>query len=395
MSLHPVFDCHADILMDVVKRRREGETAVFRSRHLSRLREGGVAGAVLIHCHMYDTPAGPEDIREFIRLFREEDRENAGVWSLILGAADAARAEETFRAAAEKARDLPQDSSGAAAPRAGEDREASGPAGTEDHPRAAAEKARALPQDASRAAAPRAGEAPEAPSCDEGPLPALVGMEGLKAVQGDFSLVERMHREAGLRLASLTQNDQNDLATGHWGDPDRGLTPRGRDFVRLLNELGVLIDLAHANEPCQREILALSRKPVLMSHTSAKAVYDNGRNYSDDQLRAVAREGGCVGCMTSAAALADKDDRKNHSLERYIQHLEHMLEVLGEDHLVLGLHYTEYLYPGPDFLDTRGLEDASRTGNIIGALRRRGWPEETIGKVAWGNVFRLFRDTLA
>ena len=123
--------------------------------------------------------------------------------------------------------------------------------------------------------------------------------------------------------------------------------------------------------------------------------YDNGRNYSDDQLRAVAREGGCVGCMTSAAALADKDDRKNHSLERYIQHLEHMLEVLGEDHLVLGLHYTEYLYPGPDFLDTRGLEDASRTGNIIGALRRRGWPEETIGKVAWGNVFRLFRDTLA
>lgn len=357
MSLHPVFDCHADILMDVVKRRREGETAVFRSRHLSRLREGGVAGAVLIHCHMYDTPAGPEDIREFIRLFREEDRENAGVWSLILGAADAARAEETFRAAAEKAR--------------------------------------ALPQDASRAAAPRAGEAPEAPSCDEGPLPALVGMEGLKAVQGDFSLVERMHRETGLRLASLTQNDQNDLATGHWGDPDRGLTPRGRDFVRLLNELGVLIDLAHANEPCQREILALSRKPVLMSHTSAKAVYDNGRNYSDDQLRAVAREGGCVGCMTSAAALADKDDRKNHSLERYIQHLEHMLEVLGEDHLVLGLHYTEYLYPGPDFLDTRGLEDASRTGNIIGALRRRGWPEETIGKVAWGNVFRLFRDTLA
>ena len=335
MNSFPVFDCHADILMDVVKRRLAGETGVFRARHLDRLRSGGVAGAVLIHCHMYDSPAALEDIETFLRLFRDEDAENRGaVWSILRSASDAARAEEAFLAAA-------------------------------------------------------GGK-----TAGAGPLPVVIGMEGLKAVKGDFSLVERMYREAGLRLVSLTQNDENDLATGHWGDPKRGLTPRGRDFIRLLNDLGVLIDLAHANEPCQREILELSKKPVLMSHTSAKAVYDNGRNYSDAQLKAVVEAGGCVGCMTSAAALAAEADTANHTLERYLEHLEHLVAVAGEDHVVLGLHYTEYLYPGPGFLATRDLEDASKTQNLIAALRARGWKDETLEKLAFRNFFRLFRTAL-
>ncbi len=352
MSGFPVFDCHADILMDVTKRRLAGETGTFRRFHLDRLRAGGVAGAVLIHCHMYDTPAGPEDVETFIRLFRDEDRENSGVWRKLEAAEDAAWAEGLFREAAD----------------------------------AAEGKAKAAP---GAAAAALAGDGRNA-----GPLPVAVGMEGLKAVKGDFSLVERMYREASLRLVSLTQNDENDLATGNWGDPRRGLTERGREFVRKLNDLGVLIDLAHANEPCRREIIELSRKPVLMSHTSAKAVYDNGRNCSDAQLREIAEAGGCVGCMTSAAALAAEADTANHTLERYLEHLERMVEVAGEDHVVLGLHYTEYLYPGPGFLPTRGLEDASRTQNLVAALRARGWNDEALEKLCWKNFFRLFRAAL-
>lgn len=352
MSGFPVFDCHADILMDVVKRRLAGETGTFRRFHLDRLRAGGIAGAVLIHCHMYDTPAGPEDVESFIRLFRDEDSENSGVWRKLATGEDAAWAEAHFREAADAAEGTAKSASGAAAD--------------------------GLP-DAGR---------------KDDPLPVVVGMEGLKAVKGDFSLVERMYREASLRLVSLTQNDENDLATGHWGDPKRGLTERGREFVRKLNDLGVLIDLAHANEPCRREILELSSRPVLMSHTSAKAVYDNGRNYSDAELKAVAEAGGCVGCMTSAAALAAEADTAHHTLERYLEHLERMVEVAGEDHVVLGLHYTEYLYPGPGYLSTRGLEDASRTQNLVAALRARGWQDAALEKLCWKNFFRLFRAAL-
>jgi microsomal dipeptidase-like Zn-dependent dipeptidase len=93
--------------------------------------------------------------------------------------------------------------------------------------------------------------------------------------------------------------------------------------------------------------------------------------------------------MTSAAALAAETDREAHTLARYLRHLEH---IIGIDHVILGLHYTEYLHPGPGFLDTKGLEDASASRNIIRELFAFGCTQEDVEKIAFRNFMGIFEE---
>ena len=227
----------------------------------------------------------------------------------------------------------------------------------------------------------------------------LICHEGLRAADGDLAWIERLYSEAGMRIASLTHNDSNAFATGA-GDPagsrgaanPRGLSRVGRQAVALMNELGVLIDLAHASPATRRDILSCSSRPVMLSHTSSAAIYDNGRNLSDEDMREIADRGGLLGCMTSPAALADISDRHHHTLERYVEHLRHMIDAAGEDHVGLGLHFCEYLYTPQEYPPVAGLEDASKAMRIVHALRGARLTERQIEKVAFRNFFRVFRE---
>jgi membrane dipeptidase len=216
-----------------------------------------------------------------------------------------------------------------------------------------------------------------------------VGYEGLNPARGDLSWIERLHREAYVRIAALTHNDDNPFGSGALGTAG-GLTELGRAAVSKMNELGILIDMAHASRQTRRDILASSARPVMLSHTSAKAVYDNGRNLDDLEMRAIAEKGGLLGCMTSPAALAPLEDRPNHSLERYMAHLAHMLDAAGVEHVGLGMHFCEYLYTPEQYPPVRGLEDASKAQAILDALATLGYSQGDIEKIAYRNFRRVF-----
>ena len=226
---------------------------------------------------------------------------------------------------------------------------------------------------------------------ESGAFAAVVGFEGLSATLGDIDWLWRLYGEAGLRVASLTHNDDNVFGGGALGSGG-GLTEKGREALAAMNKLGILVDMAHASATTRRDILAASARPVMLSHTSCKAVYDNGRNLSDEALRDIADAGGLVGCMTSPAALAPADDRAHHTLERYMEHLNHMIGAAGVEHVGLGLHFCEYLYPREEYPPVAGLEDASHSQAIIGALFASGYSESEVEKIAWRNFARVFED---
>jgi membrane dipeptidase len=150
--------------------------------------------------------------------------------------------------------------------------------------------------------------------------------------------------------------------------------------------------MAHAGKKAVKDILAASMKPVMLSHTSSKKVYDNGRNLSDEEIKEIADHGGLVGCMTSPAALAPLHERREHTLDRFILHLTGMINAGGIDHAGLGLHFCEYLYTPDRYPPVRDLENASKAGGIIGKLEEAGFSPEAVEKIAWKNFFRLFKD---
>ena len=331
----PILDMHADVFMDLVRRdearnldgRRGtlGDFCELGTRHLERIRAGGILGAVLIDCRMAGESAGPGHLERFIAVARRE-----------LDAAE----DKVVRV------------------------------------RAAADIGRAL---------------------SSGAFAAIVGYEGLTATGGDIGWIRRLYEEAGLRVAVLTHNDDNVFGGGALGlrgslpmEEALGLTEKGREAVALMNELGILIDMSHAGKAARRDILSASTRPVMLSHTSSKAVYDNGRNLSDEELRAIADSGGLVGCMTSPSALAPIQDRGHHTLGRYVEHLKRMIAAAGIDHVGLGLHFCEYLYTPEEYPPVAGLEDASRAQAIPEALLAAGFSEDEVEKIAWKNFARVF-----
>ncbi len=340
----PIFDLHADVLMDLVRREERLEASAagappgepgragpeLGSRHLARMREGGIAGAALIDCRMAGETAAPAHLERFIQVTKAELAAAEGIL----------------------------------------------------HVKTAAHLKRAL---------------------ETGAFAAVVGYEGLSPTGGDLSWIRRLYDEAGVRIAALTHNDDNPYGggamgflgglTGPDGRPARralGLTSLGYEAVELMNELGILIDLAHAGKVTRADIITASSKPVMLSHTSAKAVYDNGRNLSDEELKAIADAGGLVGCMTSPAALAPMSDRSNHTLDRYMEHLLHMIDAAGLDHVGLGLHFCDFLYTREEYPLIQGLEHPSEAQAIIERLRKAGISEDGVEKIAWKNFLRVF-----
>ena len=217
--------------------------------------------------------------------------------------------------------------------------------------------------------------------------------EGLTATGGNLKWLQQLYDQAEMRIASLTHNYDNMFGGGALGqDKSLGLTSLGREAVSTMNELGILIDMAHASPVTRRDIIEHSNKPVMLSHTSSKSVYDNGRNLSDSEMKLIAEHGGLIGCMTSPAALADIKDFKHHSLQRYMEHLLHMINVAGEDHVGLGLHFCEYLYTEEEYPPVTGLEDASVAYRIIDELFYAGLSERVIEKIAWRNFMNIFSE---
>ncbi len=253
-----------------------------------------------------------------------------------------------------------------------------------------------------------------------GRVASLMGAEGGHSIGCSLGVLRMLHR-LGVRYLTLTHNDNTPWADSATDEPVLGgLSDFGREVVREMNRLGMLVDLSHVSADTMRDALAVSSAPVIFSHSGARAVCDSPRNVPDDVLVTMAAAGGtCMAVFApqfvsqevrdwreDAAAGARAEGVAATDLERFelwmrdyrqrrpepkatlghvVQHIEHLREVAGVEHIGIGGDYD-----GVSTLPV-GLEDVSRYPHLFAELAGRGWSDADLVALAGGNVLRTLR----
>lgn len=318
-----IFDGHADLLYDVTRRALAGERRILERCHLPRLRRGGIEGVTLA--------VWTRDEEEPFWAADPCCCTDGGRTGLIL-----ACARKEFAACPE-----------------------------------VAVVRRTAEAEAARAA---------------GRIYAFISIEGMAAVGEDFRWLDR-YAEFGARMGMLTWNEENALAAGAGGDPARGLTELGRQALRRMEELNMIVDVSHLNDGGFGDVLRLANGPVMASHSNCRALCDVRRNLTDDQLRAIRDTGGVVGVNVYHKFV--HADRERQTAEMLARHAAHMMDVMGVEHVACGFDFCEYFGPGNE--GAAGLEDCSQSGNFFHCLRRMGVSEREMKLIARENLLRLLR----
>ena len=163
----------------------------------------------------------------------------------------------------------------------------------------------------------------------DAPLGLLLGAEGAHPLEGDIANVDRLYK-AGFRMIGLTHFFDNKLAGSLHGVKKGGLTEFGRAAVTRFDDLGIIIDLAHASEKAAWEVLALSTRPTVVSHTGLQGNCDSPRNFSDDLMKAIAAKGGLIAVGMWKEAICDPTP------QGIAKALKYGIELVGADHIALG-----------------------------------------------------------
>src|SRR5207249_95834 len=177
----------------------------------------------------------------------------------------------------------------------------------------------------------------------EGKIALIITMEGVEPLETDLNLL-RMFYELGVRSIGLTHARSN--AAGHGGifaatgSVPEGLSVFGRDVVRECESLGVIIDLAHINPAGFEEIFSITTKPLIVSHTNVRRYYDIERNISDEQIKMIGKRRGVIG-VNSVLVSAAKEES---TLDRYIDHIEYIANLIGIDGVGIGFDFFEFIY---------------------------------------------------
>ncbi|MFC9247193.1 dipeptidase [Streptomyces sp. NPDC057136] len=259
----------------------------------------------------------------------------------------------------------------------------------------------------------------------EGRIASLMGAEGGHSINNSLGTLRALHT-LGVRYMTLTHNDNIDWADSATDVPRiGGLSAFGREVVREMNRIGMLVDLSHVADTTMRQALATSTAPVIFSHSSARAICDHPRNIPDDVLAQLPANGGVAMATfvpkfvlpaavawtlaadrnmrehglhhldtTSAAMRVHADfeaayPRPEATVATIADHLDHMREVAGINHIGIGGDYD-----GTAFLP-EGLQDVSGYPNLIAELLSRGWSDVDLAKLTWRNAVRVLRDAEA
>ncbi|GGK73150.1 peptidase [Sphaerisporangium melleum] len=245
-----------------------------------------------------------------------------------------------------------------------------------------------------------AGEIDDALAAGE--IALVLALESMPGLDDSVELLPTLHR-LGVRVASIAHWGRTPLADGSGEDATGSrLTAAGVEVLREMERLGMIFDISHLGASGVAHVLELATRPVIATHSSARALRDHHRNLTDEQLRGVAANGGVVCVNFLAAFLSDRP--QGYTVERLADHILHIAEVAGIDHVGLGPDFIREVMldltpPCEDYsttgLDTLasipGLDGPRGLPLVTGELLRRGLPEQDIRKILGGNVTRLLR----
>ncbi len=218
----------------------------------------------------------------------------------------------------------------------------------------------------------------------------ILHFEGADPISADLREL-RMYYEAGLRSVGIVWSRPtvfgNGVSLGRGVDPpDGGLTEAGRNLVTECNRLGIVIDVSHLNVAGFWDVTEVCDRPFIASHSDAFAISPHVRNLNDDQLRALAAADGCAGInLTNSFIRPDRDWlRRDTTLEMVAAHVDHVVKLVSDRHVAIGTDFD-----GAEMPDV--LSDATQLPLLMRELKRRGYSDDSLERIAHGNFVRVLR----
>lgn len=217
-------------------------------------------------------------------------------------------------------------------------------------------------------------------TCENGKIAAFLSVEGADLLGCSLEGLERAY-SLGVRAVNLTWNRANVLSGSILEEPERGLSDLGKQFVRKMQELGMIVDVSHLSEVGFWDVIALAQSPVMASHSNAQTVWGHPRNLSDEQFAALVKNKGVAGLNFYVDFLGENPD-----LDSITAHLEHFWSLGGEDHVCLGGDWD-----GCDTLAT-GMEDGfGGLAQLYEHLLQKNIKQEVIDKLYYKNLARVVK----
>lgn len=260
----------------------------------------------------------------------------------------------------------------------------------------------------------------------QGKIAALIGVEGGHMIGNDIHVL-RIFADLGVRYMTLTHFYNDEWADSSTAKPEHnGLTDFGKDVVREMNRQGILVDISHVSDKTFYDALAISKAPMIASHSSCRALCNHVRDMSDDMIKALAAKGGVIQinyersfidqaykdaeekvsgnvvamfdalkkeCNNDDACIGKKMNEQQEKLtaegklphvswERIVDHIDHAVKLVGADHVGLGSDFDGATMP-------EGMEDCSKIPKITEALLRKGYSDDEIRQILGGNTLRI------
>ena len=222
---------------------------------------------------------------------------------------------------------------------------------------------------------------------------ALIGIENAYSIGTDIKRVKEFHDRGG-RYMSLAHNGHSQLADSNTGERDgkwlhNGLSELGKQAIAEMNKWGIMVDLSHPSKAANLQAMALSKAPVIASHSAARALADHSRNMDDEQLLALKKNGGVIQTVAFAGYVKinkpGPPGEARATVADFVNHIDYLVKTIGLEHVGIS---SDFDGGG----GVTGWNGAEETFNVTLELVRRGYTEEQIGKIWSGNLLRVMAD---
>ena len=226
-----------------------------------------------------------------------------------------------------------------------------------------------------------------------GKICVLLGLEGLAGIGEDIDRIHELY-DIGCRHAMLTWNEENALATGVKGTPDRGVTELGKKAIKIIQDKKMILDVSHLNEKSFWDVMDATTAPVLASHSNAKALAGAARNLTDAQLLAIRDTKGLVGLNAFGDFISEVHAEQD--VDHLVKHASYIADKIGVEHLGFGFDFFEFLnadfmgsYSDQDDSRLKGMEDCSKVPVMIEKMRKAGFTEKDLEMISHKNWLNL------
>lgn len=195
----------------------------------------------------------------------------------------------------------------------------------------------------------------------------------------DLTILEN----CGVKMITLTWNGENSLGSGVKADRDSGLTPLGKDVIREMNRLGIVVDVSHGSDKLFYEAAQISTAPITASHSNSRKITDNPRNITDEQFKIICQKGGVVGLNFCRSFLNNNPEKA--VIEDILRHTEHFLSLGGENHLCIGSDFD-----GTDM--PKGIAGIESIENLYELFLKHNYSERLASKLFFENAYNFFEN---